>query len=77
MLMLSLVRTSRRHDPVDAQSGNRDAGALASIPEPVVHDTGAFMFARVQAVENRIGMALCPTRLAHRLRSLIKSPVQR
>ena len=50
----------RRRDPVDAQSGHPAAGAFAQLPEPLVHDTGAFVFAQVQAVENRVGKALCP-----------------
>jgi hypothetical protein len=29
------------------------------------------VFARVQAVENRVGKALCPMRLMRRLRSLL------
>ena len=33
------------------------------LPEPVVQDTGAFVFAQVQAVETSIGKALCPVRL--------------
>ncbi len=37
------------------------------LPEPVVHDTGVFVFARVQTIENRIGKALCPMRLMRRL----------
>jgi len=37
-----------------------------------VHDTGAFVFAQVQTIEDRIGKALCPKRLARRLRSLLQ-----
>jgi hypothetical protein len=47
------------------------------LPEPVVHDTGVFVFAQVQAVENRFGKALCPKRLARQLRSLFQSLLQR
>jgi hypothetical protein len=42
------------------------------LPEPVVHNTGVFVFAQVQAVENRFGKALCPKRLARQLQSLFQ-----
>jgi hypothetical protein len=31
-----------------------------NMPEPVVHSTGAFVFARVSAIENSVGKSLCP-----------------
>jgi hypothetical protein len=34
-----------------------------SMPEPLVHNTGVFVFAQVQAVENSVGKSLCPIRL--------------
>jgi hypothetical protein len=37
-----------------------------NMPEPVVHDTGAFVVAQVQTFENRVGKALCPMRLMRR-----------
>ena len=40
-----------------------------NMPEPLVHDTGFFVFARVQAVENSVGRTLCPIRLLHQLRA--------
>ena len=40
-----------------------------NMPEPLVHDTGVFVFAQVQAFENRVGKALCPMGLKRRLRS--------
>jgi len=40
-----------------------------NMPEPLVHDTGFFVFAHVQAVENSVGRTLCPIRLWRRLRS--------
>ena len=45
------------------QSGHPDAGALLNMPEPLVHDTGVFVFARVQAVENSVGKTFCPVRM--------------
>jgi len=43
-----------------------------NMPEPVVHDTGVFVFVQVQTIENRIGKALCPMRLLRQLRSLLQ-----
>ena len=43
-----------------------------NMPEPVVHDTGVFVVAQVQAIENRVGKALCPKRLMRQLRSLLQ-----
>ena len=43
-----------------------------NMPVPMVHDTGVFVFAQVQTIENRIGKALCPMRLLRQLRSLLQ-----
>jgi hypothetical protein len=43
-----------------------------NMPEPVVHDTGVFVFVQVQAIEDRVGKALCPMRLMRQLRSLLQ-----
>jgi hypothetical protein len=40
-----------------------------NMPEPLVHDTGVFVFAHVQAVENSVGKTLCPKRLLRQLRN--------
>jgi len=66
MLMLSLVRTLA---VLIAWMLNLAVWVLArssNMPEPVVHDTGAFVFAQVQTIENRVGKALCPMRLMRR-----------
>jgi hypothetical protein len=34
-----------------------------NMPEPLVYNTGVFVFARVQAVETSIGRTLCPVRI--------------
>lgn len=34
-----------------------------NMPEPLVHNTGVFVFAQVQAVESRAARMLCPVRL--------------
>ena len=44
-----------------------------NMPEPLVHNTGVFVFAHVQAVENSIGKTLCPTRLLRQLQFLLRS----
>ena len=62
MLMLSLVRILH----------NLAIWVLArtlNMPEPVVHDTGVFVFAQVQTFETRVGRALCPRQLWRQLRS--------
>jgi hypothetical protein len=45
---------------------------LLNMPEPLLHTTGAFVFAHVQAVETSVGRTLCPIRLLHRLRDLLR-----
>jgi hypothetical protein len=40
-----------------------------NMPAPLVHSTGVFVFAQVQAVENSVGKSLCPIRLLRRLRN--------
>jgi hypothetical protein len=34
-----------------------------NMPEPLVHNTGAFVFARVQTFEHSVGRTLCPIRV--------------
>ena len=40
-----------------------------NMPEPLVHNTGVFVFAHVAAVETRVGKTLRPARLLRRLQS--------
>jgi hypothetical protein len=40
-----------------------------NLPEPLVHNTGVFVFVHVQAVENSVGRTLCPVRLLRQFRS--------
>jgi hypothetical protein len=44
------------------------------MPEPLVHSTGAFVVAQVQAVENSVGKRLCPVRLWRRIQSWLRQP---
>jgi hypothetical protein len=43
-----------------------------NMPEPLVHNTGVFVVARVQAVEHRAAKTLCPVRLLRFLRTLFR-----
>jgi hypothetical protein len=45
-----------------------------NMPEPLVHNTGAFVYAQVQAVEHRAAKTLCPVRLKRLLRALLRQP---
>jgi hypothetical protein len=40
-----------------------------NMPEPLLHTTGAFVVAHVQAAENRAAKTLCPLRLLRQLLS--------
>jgi len=42
-----------------------------NMPEPLVHSTGAYVFAQVAAVETRAARTLCPFALARRLRAFL------
>ena len=44
-----------------------------NMPEPLVHHTGIFVFAHVQAVENSVGRTLCPKRLLRQFRNWRRS----
>jgi hypothetical protein len=40
-----------------------------NMPEPLVHNTGIFVFVHVQAVETSVGRTLCPARLWRQFRN--------
>ena len=67
MLMLSLVRGLTVLIPWMLNLATWALARSLNMPEPLVHDTGVFVFAQVQAIENRVGKALCPMRLRRRL----------
>ena len=73
MLMLSLFRFVAAVIPWALNLATWLLARSLNMPEPVVHDTGVFVFAQVQTIENRVGKALCPLRLMRQLRS----PLQR
>ena len=72
MLMLSLFRLAAIAVPVVIKLATWLVARSLNMPQPVVHDTGVFVFVQVQTIENRIGKALCPVRLMRRLRSLLQ-----
>jgi hypothetical protein len=41
---------------------------ILNMPEPLLHHTGVFVFAHVQAVETSVGKTFCPIRLLRRFR---------
>jgi hypothetical protein len=65
------MRTSSQRDPSPLPDGTMTwllglmtrllAGAL-NMPEPLLHDTGIFVFAQVQAAERSLGKKLCAIR---------------
>ena len=72
MLMLSLFRFAAAAIPWTLNLATWLLARSLNMPEPVVHDTGTFVFAQVQTIENRVGRALCPMRLMRQLRSLLQ-----
>jgi hypothetical protein len=42
---------------------------ILNMPEPLLHHTGVFVFAHVQAVETSVGKRFCPIRLLRQLRN--------
>ncbi|UPJ52145.1 hypothetical protein IVB30_12770 [Bradyrhizobium sp. 200] len=72
MLMLSLFRFAAAAIPWMLNLATWLLARSLNMPEPGVHDTGVFVFAQVQTIENRVGKALCPMRLMRQLRSLLK-----
>jgi hypothetical protein len=47
-----------------------------NMPEPLLHNTGIFVFAQVQAVESRAAKTLCPIRLLRLLQNWRRRPVR-
>ena len=72
MLMLSLFRLAAAVVRWSLNLATWLVARSLNMPVPMVHDTGVFVFAQVQTIENRIGKALCPMLLAAQLRSLLQ-----
>jgi hypothetical protein len=72
MLMLSLFRFAAVMIRWTLNLATWLLARSLNMPEPVVHDTGVFVFVQVQTIENRVFRTLSPKRLARRLRSLLQ-----
>ena len=72
MLMLTLFRFAAAAIPWTLDLATWLVARSLNMPEPVVHDTGIFVFAQVQTIENRVGKALCPMRLMRQFLSLLQ-----
>jgi hypothetical protein len=72
MLMLSLFRLVAAVVPWVVNLATWLLARTLNMPQPLVHDTGVFVFVQVQTIENRIGKALCQMRLVRQLRSLLQ-----
>jgi hypothetical protein len=47
-----------------------------NMPAPLLHNTGAFVFAHVQAVETKAAKRLCPIRLLRQFQSWLRPPAR-
>jgi len=72
MLMLSLIRALAVLIPWLVHPATWLVARSLNMPQPIVHDTGVFVFAQVYAVEMRVGKALCTFRLWRQLQSLMR-----
>jgi hypothetical protein len=75
MLMLSLFRALCSAPgllPWLLNVATRLLAHLLNMPEPLVHTTGIYVVAQVQAAEHRAAKSLCPTRLLRQFRSRIR-----
>jgi hypothetical protein len=72
MLMLSLFRLVAAVVPWVVNLATWLLARTLNMPQPLVHDTGVFVFVQVQTIENRVFRTLSPKRLARRLRSLLQ-----
>jgi len=75
------MRTPSRSSPRLSAAGivqwmlnlaTRIMARMLNMPEPLVHNTGVFVFAHVAAVESSVGKTLCPVRLLRQLRSWLR-----
>ena len=73
MLMLTLIRPLAAVILWTLKLATWVLARSLCMPEPVVHDTGLFVFAHVQTFENKVGRSLCPLRPLRRLRARLHS----
>ncbi len=72
MLMLSLFRCAAVMIRWTLNLATWLLARSLNMPEPVVHDTGVFVFVQVQTIEDRVFRTLSPKRLVRQLRSLLQ-----
>jgi hypothetical protein len=72
MLMLSLFRFAAVMIRWTLNLATWLLARSLNMPEPVVHDTGVFVFVQVQTIENRVFRTFSPKRLVRQLRSLLQ-----
>ena len=72
MLMLSLFRLVAAAIPWTLNLAIWLLARSLNMPQPLVHDTGVFVFVQVQTIENRVFRTLSPKRLVRQLRSLLQ-----
>ena len=72
MLMLALFRFGTAASRWTLNLVTSLLARSLNMPQPLLHDTGVFVFVHVQTIENRVGTALCPMRLMRWLRSLLQ-----
>ena len=72
MLMLSLFRFVAAAIPWTLNLATWLLARSLNMPQPLVHDTGVFVFVQVQTIENRVFRTLSPKRLVRQLRSLLQ-----
>jgi hypothetical protein len=72
MLMLSLFRFAAVMIRWTLNLATWLLARSLNMPEPVVHNTGVFVFVQVQTIENRVFRTLSPKRLVRQLRSLLQ-----
>jgi len=46
-----------------------------NMPEPLLQHTGVYVFAQVQAAENRVDKSLCPMPLLRQIQSFFRRPL--
>jgi len=75
---LPISRHHKATDPTRALAwllnlATRMLACSLNMPEPLAHNTGVFVFVRVQAAENSIGKSLCSIRLLRQFRNWRRS----
>jgi hypothetical protein len=72
MLMLILFRLAAAMTSFVVNLATLLLARSLNMHAPMLHDTGVFVFAQMQTIENKVGKALCPVWLMRQLRSLMQ-----